>query len=53
MRIFTIFASSPNTFGVIKSKAMSRMGHVARMVEMTNVYTVWSKKLKGKPTLET
>jgi hypothetical protein len=37
--------SSPNIIGMIKSKRMRWTGHVARMGETRNVYTI----LVGKP----
>jgi hypothetical protein len=42
--------SSPNIVGVIESRRMKRVEHVACIREMRNVYTyrVWSENVKGR-----
>jgi hypothetical protein len=42
--LYSVFASS-NVIRVIKSRRMSWLGHVARMGEMSNAYSI----LFGKP----
>jgi hypothetical protein len=42
---------SPNIIRMIKSRRMRCAGHVARMGEKTNVYTILMGKLKGKRPL--
>jgi len=40
--------ASLNVISVIKSRRMSWAGHVARMGDMRNAYTIFVGKLKGR-----
>jgi len=43
--------SLPNIFGVIKSRRMRRVGHVARMGEWRGVYRIWWGNLRERDHL--
>jgi hypothetical protein len=44
--------ASPNAIKVIKSRRMRLAGHVARVGEMRNAYTILVEKPEGKRPLE-